>query len=82
MLTNRRKIFKITDEGKIKKWSFKEKKEVKDEWQVVSYMGVGFYLVTPIIGGLIIGLLTKKILFFIFLGMIFSFYNLFKLTKS
>ena len=77
-----KKIFKITTEGKIEKWSLKEKKEAKDEWQVVNYIGIGFYLIAPIIVGLIVGLMTKKILIFIFLGMIFSFYNLFKLTKS
>lgn len=82
MLTNMRKIFKISDEGKIEKWQLEEKKETKDKWQVFSYIGVGFYLITPILGGLVVGLLTKKILIFIFLGMIFSFYNLFKLTKS
>ena len=77
-----RKIFKITTDGKIEKCSGEEKKEAKDEWQVVNYIGIGFYLITPIITGLIVGLMTKKFLFFIFLGMIFSFYNLFKLTKS
>lgn len=77
-----RKIFKITPEGRIEKWSLEEKREVKDEWQVINYIGIGFYLITPIFIGLIVGLMTKKILIFIFLGAIFSFYNLFKLTKS
>jgi len=76
-----KKFFKINNEGEIEKFDEIRKKREKKDLKSWQYWEVGGYLITPIILGLIIGLLLKKVVFFVFLGTIFSFYNLFKLTK-
>ncbi len=78
-----KKFFKINSNGLIKEYQIKREKRKKElEWQKFRYLGIGFYLITPILLGLIIGLLTKKAIFFIFLGTIFTFYDLYKIIKE
>ena len=67
----------------------KEKKK-KDNFLLAFSFNVGYYLVTPLILGVVIGVFldskfkTKPVftLMFIFLGMIASLYNLLKLTNA
>lgn len=78
-----KKLFKIDNEGIIKKFEVKKKRERKIiDIREFQYLGIGFYLITPIFLGVLFGLLTKRIVFFIFLGTIFTFYNLYKITKE
>jgi len=48
----------------------------------LKYLGIGFYIISPIVICLFFGFLTNKMVFFIFLGSFFSLYNLFKLIKT
>lgn len=84
--------FEIDRRGNLKKTSrnLKKKKEIKkDFFSEYININVGYSLVTPILIGVIIGLaLDNKFnskpfftVFFIFLGTVSSFYNLFKLIK-
>jgi len=84
--------FEIDKQGNLKKTDQnfnKKSKTKKDFFSEYLNINVGYTLVTPILIGVIIGLaLDNKLhtkpfftVFFIFLGAISSFYNLFKLTK-
>lgn len=78
-----KKFFKINSEGKIEEveiLNFRKKK--KSSFKYLDYLGIGYHLITPIVIGLGVGLLFKKVVFFVFLGMFLSFYNLYKLTKD
>lgn len=88
----KRNYFKIDKHGNLKKTSenLKKKPETKKSF-FPDYINinVGYSLVTPILIGVIIGLTldsrfkSKPVftVFFIFLGTVLSFYNLFKLIK-
>ncbi len=84
--------FEIDKHGNLKKTSqnLKKKRETKkDLFSQYLNINVGYSLVTPLLVGVIIGLtLDNKFqskpvftVFFIFLGMVSSLYNLFKLIK-
>jgi len=84
--------FEIDKQGNLKKTNQNIKKKSKNKKDLFSQylnINVGYSLVTPILIGVIIGLaLDNKFhtkpyftVFFIFLGAISSFYNLFKLIK-
>ncbi len=84
--------FEIDKHGDLKKTSqdLKKKQEIKKSFfSDYININVGYSLVTPILLGVIIGLTldssfhSKPVftVFFIFFGMISSFYNLFKLIK-
>ena len=84
--------FEIDKHGDLKKTSqdLKRKSKTKKNFFTDSvYMNIGYNLVTPILLGVIIGLAldsrfhSKPVftVFFIFLGTVSSFYNLFRLIK-
>ncbi len=84
--------FEIDKHGNLKKTNHnlkKKSKNKKDFFSEYININVGYSLVIPILIGVIIGLtLDNKIhskpvftVFFIFLGAVSSFYNLFKLIK-
>lgn len=64
--------------------------EKKSNFSLEIYQEVGYYIITPLIIGVFIGLYldryfkTKNLLtlLFIFLGSIFTFYNLYKIYKK
>ena len=68
----------------------KQRQKVSDLPESLQNVNIGFYIVTPILIGVFLGLTVDKILntkpgytiFFICLGTIASFYNLFRLTKN
>jgi F0F1-type ATP synthase assembly protein I len=78
-----KKFFKIDSEGKVVNF-FLPKKNKKEEtyFRYFEYLGVGFSLISPIILGVFIGVLIKQIVFFIFLGMFLSIYNLFTISRK
>lgn len=68
-----------------------EIKEKKSDWFIdPTYLNLGFYLITPLVVGVFLGLyLDNKFrtkpaftLLFILLGLISTFYNLFKILKN
>lgn len=84
--------FEIDKQGNLKRTTQhlrKNKKTKKDFFGEYININVGYTLVTPILIGVLIGLVldnkfhTKPYftVFFIFLGMISSFYNLYKMIK-
>jgi len=84
--------FEIDKQGNLKKTTQslnKDRKAKKDFFTEYININVGYSLVTPILVGVIIGLTldnrfhSKPVftVFFIFLGMVSSFYNLFKMIK-
>ncbi len=84
--------FEIDKHGDLKKTKTSLKKDSnhkKDFFSEYLNINVGYNLVTPILLGVIIGLIldsnfkSKPVftIFFIFLGTVGSFYNLFKLIK-
>ena len=84
--------FEIDKQGNLKETNkeFNKKPKIKkDFFSQYLNINVGYSLVTPILIGVIIGLVldnkfhTKPYftVFFIFFGMISSIYNLFKMTK-
>ena len=87
-----KEIFEFDQEGNIKKIRAKNDKVLNDNNKVfdISSFSIGYYLVTPIIVGVFLGLgldnwlNTKPVFFIIFLmfGTVASFYNIFKLTKE
>jgi len=88
----KRNYFEIDRRGNLKKTGRnfdKKPKAKKDFFSEYININVGYSLVTPILIGVIIGLaLDNKFnskpfftVFFIFLGTVSSFYNLFKLIK-
>lgn len=68
----------------------KKKKKVIDLPMGLQTMNIGFYIVTPILIGVFLGLMIDRMIntkpgftiFFICIGTIASFYNLFRLTKK
>ncbi len=87
-------FFEIDNEGEIKKRSLeKKKKKTKGNlspfWGI-DYLNIGFYLVTPIVVGVILGLVIDNrfgtrptfIVALILIGSVASIYNLIKLTKK
>lgn len=62
----------------------------KDNILLAKYLGLGYYILTPLLLGVICGVTADKIfkstplltLVFIILGAISTFYNLFRLTKE
>jgi F0F1-type ATP synthase assembly protein I len=91
------KIDKSFDLKKVDKIEF-EKKLVKniskksflDKNPLEKYLDIGYYLLIPIIIFLLIGIYFDKffktkpfgVIFFLFLGVFSSFYNLYRLTKE
>ncbi len=67
-----------------------KKKKINDLPAGLQTMNIGFYIVTPILIGVFLGLTIDRMIntkpgftiFFICLGTIASFYNLFRLTKK
>lgn len=84
-------MFKIDAGGNLKTSEEvkRKKKSKKDGWDAVNF-GVGFYLLTPILLGLGVGLVLDRVLntrplftlLFLVLGVISSFYNLWKLANK
>ena len=62
----------------------------KKAFDVAKYLNIGYYLVTPMLIGVIVGLYLDSqfkskplfILIFLFLGIAGTFYNLYKVTKN
>ncbi len=90
----KKNFFEINKDGEIKKASLEKKKKKTKEnvtpfWGI-DYLNIGFYLVTPIVVGVILGLLidarfkTKPTftVVLILVGAVASLYNLIKLTKK
>jgi ATP synthase protein I len=84
-------FFEIDKEGNLKRGQKKEKGTQNKNRQIdPNALNIGYYLITPIIIGVILGLLidnwmkTKPLftIVLIFLGMAASIYNLFKLVKN
>ncbi|MBI4008742.1 AtpZ/AtpI family protein [Candidatus Roizmanbacteria bacterium] len=83
-------IFAVDLAGNIKKVNEKESKKLTKKKFDVTYLNVGYYIITPIIIGVFLGLGvdywagTKPFFtsIFLFLGTVASFYNLFKLLKN
>lgn len=86
-------FFKVDQEGNIEQFSKKEvRSKTKQEKKIIEfkYFNLGFYILTPIILGIFLGLAIDDILktkpiffiFFLILGSLSSFYNLFKLAKN
>lgn len=75
---------------KIKKERLRKKNTLQTEQFNFRYLNIGYYILTPILLGVFLGLgldywLNTKPLFisiFIFLGTVASFYNLIKLLKD
>lgn len=85
-----KEIYSLDLEGNIRKIAaIKEKKRQEPRKKSVDlgYLNIGYYLVTPIVAGVFLGLgidywlKTKPffVVLFLFLGTLGSFYNLFKL---
>jgi F0F1-type ATP synthase assembly protein I len=89
---DKRVIRKINSEGNIVEFKHKKERLSKrsEQFTELRFSNVGFYLVTPLIMGVILGLLLDRLfntkpnltIFLIFIGAIASFYNLFKLVKD
>lgn len=88
-----KEILILNQEGDIRKIkASKLKRNIKQKRQPldIRYLNVGFYLVTPILAGVFLGLgidywlRTKPLFFslFLLLGTLSCFYNLFKLMKD
>lgn len=62
----------------------------KKQFDVAKYISIGYYLVTPMLIGVIVGLYLDSqfkskplfIMIFLFLGIAGTFYNLYKVTKE
>lgn len=62
----------------------------KTQFNVAKYISIGYYLVTPVLIGVIVGLYLDSqfkskplyIMIFLFLGVAGMFYNLIKVTKE
>ncbi len=68
---------------KISSNQFILKKNKKTNYLLLAkYGNVGYYLIIPILLGLFLGFLIKKIVIGIIIGTIFSFYNLLRLIKA
>jgi F0F1-type ATP synthase assembly protein I len=84
------KYFKIDKSFDLKEVSKIEKKSVFLKNPLEKYLDIGYYLLIPIIIFLVIGIYFDKffktkpfgIIFFLFLGVFSSFYNLYRLTKE
>lgn len=85
------KIIDIIDrEGRIHKNQVHKKRKPEENLSYLKYANIGFYLVTPLVAGVFLGLWldskfnSKPVLTisFIVLGAIGTFYNLIKLTKE
>ncbi|MEK7597654.1 MAG: AtpZ/AtpI family protein [Patescibacteria group bacterium] len=83
--------FEIDKQGNLKKTNQNFDKKAKAKKDFFSeYINVGYSLVTPILIGVIIGLAVDNkfhtkpyfTVFFIFFGMVSSFYNLYKMIKQ
>lgn len=83
-----KRFFKIDSTGRIEKLELKtiiKKKEIKEKeekFDNLKYLDIGFYLITPLLFFLLIGIYFKKEVFFILLGTVFVFYNLIKIVKK
>jgi len=91
----KKKAYQIDSEGNIKEIEEKEnkikkKKEIKFDFSNLDYISIGFYVVAPIVLGVIVGIFldnklgTKPLitLTLILLGSVGSLYNLYRLTKK
>ncbi len=86
-----REIYVISQGFKIKKKKIKEKieKKEKDELIALEYSNIGWYIIIPILFFLAIGLILERylrigrvgVVLFTFLGVIASFYNIFRILK-
>lgn len=83
--------FLVVDQNfRLKSTSLRKKKKVLRQEYISQSLNLGFYLVTPIVLGILIGLYLDKffnlkgifIIVFIFLGAIASFYNLIKIVRQ
>lgn len=78
-----KRFFKIDGTGRIVKLELKNiKKKEEKKFDNLKYLDIGFYLITPLLIFLLIGIYFKKEVFFIFLGTVFVFYNLIKIVKK
>lgn len=67
-----------------------KKKSPKDNFLIANYINVGYYLITPLLLGVFLGLITDNwlktkpifTLIFILLGTVSCFYNLFKTIRK
>lgn len=88
MMVKRKEIFAISATGERQRIEY-EKLKKKENQIDPSLLNVGYYLITPLLVGVFLGLLldsklrTKPFftLFFIVLGTVSSFYNLWKIVK-
>lgn len=78
-----KRFFKIDSTGRVVKLELKNIKKKKEEKiDNLKYLDIGFYLITPLLFFLLIGIYFKKEVFFILLGTVFVFYNLIKIVKK
>jgi len=84
------KYYLIDKDFDLKKIVKIEKKIVSSKNPLEKYANIGYYLIVPIIIFLIIGIYFDNILktkplgfmFFLFFGVLSSFYNLYRLTRD
>jgi F0F1-type ATP synthase assembly protein I len=84
------KSFDLKSVERIEKKAVATKKSFWDKNPLEKYLDIGYYLLIPIIIFLVIGIYFDKffktkplgIIFFLFLGVFSSFYNLYRLTKE
>lgn len=91
-IKKQKEILTFDQEGNIKKFLAGKTKRLKNKNSLfdINNLSIGYYLVTPIVLGVFLGLvldywLKSKPVFFIiclFFGTVGSFYNTFKLTKE
>ncbi|MBI4226164.1 AtpZ/AtpI family protein [Candidatus Roizmanbacteria bacterium] len=88
-----RVVYTVDQEGNFEKIAaskIKPRLDYHKKFIDFSYLNIGYYLLTPIIGGVFLGLGldywlgVKPVFFFVFLflGTLASFYNIFKLLKE
>lgn len=91
MVEYKRKIIKtIIDKDLNLKSRTEIKKETKsNNFESFQYLNIGFYLVTPLLMGIFVGLFIDKklgtnshfVIIGLLIGIVGTFYNLFRLTK-
>jgi len=66
------------------------KKVKKSNFSVVNYINIGYYILTPLLVGVFLGLIIDRwlglkgsfVILFIFFGTLAAFYNLYKIYKN
>lgn len=85
-----KEIRSIGRDGRLSQSSIKRKKTKTDDRSSISYLNIGFYLITPILVGVFLGSVVDSyfhtrpifIILFLIVGTIMCFYNLFKVTQD